>query len=146
MELRHLRYFTAIVEGNGYRAASRRLHVAQPALTQTVLDLEAELETQLFVRENNRITLTPASEVFYGEAKRVLQQADQAVRATRRVAKGITGTLAIGFIPSATQHFLPELLEAFKREHPSVELDVSDLTPSAQMELLLQGELDLGFT
>ena len=146
MELRHLRYFTTIVECKGYREASRYLHIAQPALTQTVLDLEAEIGSKLLVRETYGIAVTPAGEAFYGEAKRTLQQADGAIVAARRAAKGITGSLNIGFIPGATQHFLPELLQSFKREHPSIELDLRELTPSVQMELLLRGELDLGFT
>jgi DNA-binding transcriptional LysR family regulator len=52
MELRHLRYFTAVVQWKGYREASRRLHVAQPAISRTVADLEDELGLKLFSRTN----------------------------------------------------------------------------------------------
>ncbi len=146
MELRHLRYFTAVVECKGYREASRQLHIAQAALSQTVSDLEDELGLELFVRREQRIYLTPAGEAFYIEAKRTLRQAEHAVSAARRAAKGKIGSLAIGFIPGATQHFLPQLIHSFKQQNPDIELSLRELTPSAQMEALAKGALDLGFT
>jgi DNA-binding transcriptional LysR family regulator len=63
MELRHLRYFTAVVQWKGYREASRRLHIAQPAISQTVTDLEQELGLKLFSRAKRIAQLTPEGEV-----------------------------------------------------------------------------------
>ena len=146
MELRHLRYYTAVVEAKGFREASRRLHVAQPALTQTVHDLESELGFKLLERSSRSFATTQPGEVFYHEAKRTLQQADQAVSAATRAATGVTDAIAIGFIPGATEHFLPELLRSFKTKHPHVRLDLRELTPTVQLDALLRGELDLALT
>ena len=146
MELRHLRYYTAVVEAKGFREASRRLHVAQPALTQTVHDLESELGFKLLERGSRSFATTQPGEVFYHEAKRTLQQADQAVLAATRAASGVVDAISIGFIPGATEHFLPELLRSFKARHPHVRLDLRELTPAVQLEALLRGELDLGLT
>jgi DNA-binding transcriptional LysR family regulator len=72
MELRHLRYFTAVVQWRSYREASRRIHVAQPAISQTVADLEKELGLKLFSRAKRVAQLTSEGEVFYAEAVRTL--------------------------------------------------------------------------
>jgi len=66
MELRHLRYFTAVVQWRSYREASRRLHVAQPAISRTVVDVEDELGLKLFSREKRRVQLTPEGEITRG--------------------------------------------------------------------------------
>jgi DNA-binding transcriptional LysR family regulator len=78
MELRHFRYFTAVVQWKGYREASRRLHIAQPAISQTIADLEQELGLKLFSRAKRSAQLTPEGEVFYAEAVRTLAQAELA--------------------------------------------------------------------
>ena len=146
MELRHLRYFIAVVDAKGYRNASRRLHIAQPAVSQTVTDLEDELGLKLFVRKGLQVHLTAPGEVFYQEAKRTLAQAEAAVTAAKRAEKGQTGTLKIGFIPFATQHFLPELLRTYKQQNPGIELSIRELTPARQLEAFAKGELDAAFT
>lgn len=146
MELRHLRYFTAVVECNGFREASRLLRIAQPALSQTVFDLENELAVQLLERRRKSISLTPAGSAFFVEAKAVLAQAENAAAAAKRAAKGETGSLSVAFIPAAVAHFLPELLKAFNKSHPAVELIVRELTPARQMEAFKKNELDIAFT
>src|SRR5690242_17749111 len=114
MELRHLRYFTAVVQWKSYREASRRIHVAQPAISQTIANLEEELGLKLFLRAKRAAHLTPEGEVFYGEAVRTLAQAQLAIETARRAARGEIGRLSIGFLGSATSVFLPELVRKFK--------------------------------
>src|SRR5580704_6746637 len=106
MELRHLRYFTAVVQWKGYREASRQIHVAQPAISQTVVDLEEELGLKLFSRAKRIAQLTPEGEIFYSEAMRTLAQAELAISTAKRAAKGDIGKLSIGFLGSATYAFL----------------------------------------
>ena len=146
MELRHLRYFTAVVQWKGYREASRRLHVAQPAISQTVADLEEELGLKLFSREKRVAQLTPEGEIFYREALRTLAQAELAVDTAKRAAKGEVGRLSIGFLGSATYAFLPELVRTFKAQYPGVKLTLQELTPLQQEAAFDKGQIDIGFT
>ena len=146
MELRHLRYFTAVVQWKGYREASRRLHVAQPAISQTVADLEEELGLKLFSRAKRIAQLTPEGEIFYTEALRTLSQAELAINTARRAAKGEVGKLSIGFLGSATYSFLPELIRTFKTKYPGVKLTLQELTPSQQEAAFQKGDIDIGFT
>lgn len=146
MELRHLRYFTAVVKWMGYREASRRLHIAQPAISQTVADLEQELGLKLFSRTGRKAQLTPEGELFYAEAVRTLEQADLAINTAKRAAKGEIGKLSIGFIGSATYMFLPELVRKFKAQHPGVKLILLELSPLDQDIALDNGLIDIGFT
>src|SRR5262249_51463525 len=146
MELRHLRYFTAVVQWKGYREASRRLHVAQPAISRTVADLEDELGLKLFSRAKRVAQLTPEGEVFYEEAVRTLAQAELAVNSAKRAANGEIGKLSIGFLGSATYAFLPELVRTFKAQYPGVKLTLQELTPLQQEAAFDEGLIDIGFT
>jgi DNA-binding transcriptional LysR family regulator len=146
MELRHLRYFTAVVQWKGYREASRRLHVAQPAISQTVADLEEELGLKLFSRERRVARVTPEGEVFYAEAMRTLAQAELAISTAKRAAKGEIGRLSIGFLGSATYAFLPELVRTFKAQYPGVKLTLQELAPLQQEAAFDKGLIDIGFT
>jgi DNA-binding transcriptional LysR family regulator len=146
MELRHLRYFTAVVQWKGYREASRHLHIAQPAISQTVVDLEQELGLKLFSRTGRKARLTPEGEVFYEEAVRTLEQAESAINTAKRAAKGEIGKLSIGFIGAATYIFLPELVRAYKTRYPGVKLTLQELSPSDQEAAFDQGLIDIGFT
>jgi DNA-binding transcriptional LysR family regulator len=146
MELRHLRYFTSVVQWKGYREASRRLHVAQPAISQTVADLEEELGLKLFSRERRVARLTPEGEVFYLEAMRTLAQAELAISTAKRAAKGEIGRLSIGFLGSATYAFLPELIRNFKAQYPGVKLTLQELAPVQQEVAFDKGLIDIGFT
>src|ERR1700751_5079125 len=118
MELRHLRYFTAVVQWKSYREASRRIHISQPAISQTVVDLEEELGLSLFSRTKRIAQLTPEGEVFYAEAVRALAQVELAVETARRAAKGEIGSLSIGFLGSATSAFLPDRVPKCKSTYP----------------------------
>ena len=66
MELRHFRYFAAVARYLNYSEASRQLHVAQPAISQTILDLEEEVGAKLFTRSNRKVQLTAAGAAFAG--------------------------------------------------------------------------------
>ena len=146
MELRHLRYFTAVVQWKGYREASRRLHVAQPAISRTVSDIEHELGLRLFSRARRLAQLTPEGEAFYPEALRTLAQADLAINTAKRAAKGEIGKLTIGFLGSATYLFLPEIVRTFRAQHPGIVLTLLELTPLQQEIAFEKGEIDIGFT
>jgi len=146
MELRHLRYFTAVVESKGYREASRRLHIAQPSISQAVSDLEDELGLKLFSRTGRNALLRPEGEMFYADAVRILQQAETAILTAKRAAQGKVGRLSIGFIGSATLSFLPDLIRRYKLEYPNVKLALHDLYPVELDQACDRGEIDIAIT
>jgi DNA-binding transcriptional LysR family regulator len=146
MELRHLRYFTAVAECKGYREASRRLHIAQPSISQAVSDLEDELGLKLFSRTHRNARLRPEAEIFYEDAVRILQQAETAILTAKRAAQGKVGRLSIGFIGSATLSFLPDLIRRYKQAYPNVRLALHDLYPVELDRAYDRGEIDIAIT
>jgi DNA-binding transcriptional LysR family regulator len=146
MELRHLRYFTAVVQWKGYREASRHLYVAQPSISETVSDLETELGIKLFSREGRVARLTPEGQVFYEEALKTLAQAERSITTAQRAAKGEIGRLGIGFIGFATYPFLSDLLRKYKTRYPGVALRLEENVPSGQDMAFDREEIDIGFT
>jgi DNA-binding transcriptional LysR family regulator len=146
MELRHLRYFVAVARHLNYSEASRRLHVAQPAVSQTILDLEEELEVKLLLRTKRSVQLTAAGTTFLREAEEILRRADEARRLTQRAARGEVGSLGIGFFGAAAAPILPALVQTYRRKFPDVELHLYEMNPDQQLAAFDDGRLDLGFS
>jgi DNA-binding transcriptional LysR family regulator len=146
MELRHLRYFTAVAEHLNYSEASRRIYVAQPAISQTILDLEAELGVRLLLRDRCTVRLTAAGETLRREALEILRRTEEAVRLTRRASLGEVGRLRIGCFAAANVAFLAGLVQEYHRRFPNVDLTLHDLRPTQQLEAFDQGQLDVGFS
>src|SRR5258708_10129364 len=145
MELRHLRYFTAVVQWKGYREASRHLYVAQPSISEAIFDLESELGIRLFSREGGVARLTAEGQVFYEEAVKTLVQAERSIATAQRAAKGEIGRLGIGFIGFASSPFVPGLLRKYKTRYPRVALRLVEDVPSGQDIAFDRGEIDIGF-
>jgi DNA-binding transcriptional LysR family regulator len=110
MELRHLHYFAAVAESCHCSRAAERLRIAQPALSQAVRQLEAELGTPLLERATRQVSLTPAGEFFLAETRRILDAVDAGVRGVRRIADGRFGLVRTNGSPPPARS---------RRGHPS---------------------------
>jgi DNA-binding transcriptional LysR family regulator len=141
MELRHLRYFTAVADHGSFNKAAQILHLTQPALSRQVKDLEEEVGVPLLVRGPNAVTLTPTGESFYEDARDVLARAAKAVER----ARGERGKEAVrvGYIPATVDGIMATALEKFQTENPSVRVELADLLPNEMQEAGLKGELDV---
>src|SRR5260370_1524115 len=95
MELRHLRYFVAVGEEQHYGRAAERLHVAQPALSRQIQDLEKEMGFVLFDRLPRGVRLNAAGKLFLNQARRILQDLDEAKLRAHRIAHPKTRTPSI---------------------------------------------------
>jgi len=146
MELRHLRYFVAVGEEQHYGRAAQRLRVAQPALSRQIQDLEAEIGFKLFDRLPRGVKISAAGKYFLEDARRVLQQVNEAATRARRVALGQSGALRVGFVESISWHgAVPESFRQFREQHPEAELQLRPSSSLEQIEAVGAGRLDAGF-
>jgi len=145
MELRHLRYFVAVAEQLHFRYAAEIMHVAQPALSQQIKQLEEEIGVTLFERSRHKVCLTPAGKAFYENAQRILQQADQAVAKARKVESGDAGTIRIGFVSTAAIRVLPVAMKKLQKQIPQAEVELNELAAGEQVDRLYREQLDIGF-
>ncbi|HET6177747.1 MAG TPA: LysR substrate-binding domain-containing protein [Candidatus Sulfotelmatobacter sp.] len=144
MELRQLRYFVAVAEDLHFGHAAQRLRIAQPALSRQIQALEKELLVQLLFRNRRRVQITPAGQVFLDRARLILSRADEAVLAAQRAGGGVSGSLNLGFVGSATYDVLPSVLRSFRHAAPNVDLTLSEMTAHAQLEALTEKRIDIG--
>lgn len=147
MELRHLRYFVGVGEEQHFGRAAARLHVAQPALSRQIQDLEREMGFLLFDRLPRGVRLSDAGKVFLSDARRILQDVDAAKRRAERIALGQAGTLRIGIATAVSWHgVVVNAFREFRHRHPDVELVLHHLVSVHQVEAVLSGRLDAGFS
>ena len=146
MEFRHLRYFQAVAEELSFSKAAHRLHVAQPALSRTVKELEERLGVELLARTRRSVALTPAGSMLLHETGLLLQRLDEAVRRVKRTAAGEEGELRLGYIGPPTQAFLGRIVKEFRRRYPRVSVVLEERTPERVWEMVARGRLAVGLT
>jgi DNA-binding transcriptional LysR family regulator len=138
MDVRQLRSFTVLAEECHFGRAAARLHLAQPALSQQIRQLERELGGALFTRSTRRVALTGAGELLLTRARAVLALLARAEDEQARLAQGSLGTVGIGFIGTATYDVLPGVARQLRGELPGLRLDLRGemLTPELVARLL----------
>jgi LysR family hca operon transcriptional activator len=146
MELRHLRYFVAVVEeGSLTTAAEHRLHTSQPSLSRQIRDLEYEVGAELLSRSVHGVELTAAGKAFLDHARLALMQADTAVEAARRAAQPARKTFAIGFQTGHEMNWMPRAMHVLRDELKNIAVTVSsDYSPDLA-EALARRRLDVAF-
>jgi DNA-binding transcriptional LysR family regulator len=144
MELRHLRYFKAVAEELSFTRASALLRVAQSAVSAQIRDLETELGVALFERNSRQVQLTAAGKIFLSGIDQIFQTLEDTGRKLRRIGRGDAAALAIGFTGAQSHEWMPQVLKRFRIRHPAVEISLSEMVPSQQLEALLARTLDIG--
>ncbi|MDX6645202.1 MAG: hypothetical protein QOK40_929 [Miltoncostaeaceae bacterium] len=143
IELRHLRYFMAVVEELHFGNAARRLHIAQPPLSQAIRRLEAELGVQLFDRTSRSVTVTEAGRVLAEEARCVLTSFEHLLAEVGRTG-GAEELLRIGCPPQVPMDRLQLFLLGILEGASGCEVEVTHLHTPDQVLRLSAGQLDLG--
>jgi DNA-binding transcriptional LysR family regulator len=142
--LEQLRGFVAVADELHFGRAAARLKMTQPPLSRQIQKLERVVGAQLLERDNRRVTLTAAGDVFLVEARRLLSLADSAPEVARRVSSGSSGVVRIGFTAASTYGTLGRLLNVLARALPDVDLDLAEMVTREQVAGLLNEEVDLG--
>ncbi|GAB5561026.1 MAG: LysR substrate-binding domain-containing protein [Synoicihabitans sp.] len=146
MELRHMRTFAAVAEHLSFTAAANEMRVAQPAVSQTIRDLEDEMGVQLFWRTKRSVRLTAAGTTFRHQVQRLLRDADAAVEETQRAARGEVGRISVGFMGPAMRPVLPGILADYESRYPAVKVMLEEMMPDQQEAAFRAGRLDVGFS
>src|ERR1700679_557514 len=145
MDERRLRYFLAVVEDGGVTRAARRLHVAQPSLSQALHTLEREVGAELFHRVGRGLRITAAGEALVGPARQALRTFDAARAAVGEVGELVSGTLQVAALATLAVDPLSPLIGGFRREHPGVVVRGREHESAAAVSRLVRaGECERG--
>lgn len=145
MDFKKLRYFSVTAAEGSFHRASALLHVAQPALSRQIRDLEEEIGTSLFLRSSKGVRLSPAGEVLLAEVERLLPQIDLARETARRAGMGQFGVLRVGFTTIvACMRFATSAFAAACERNQGVNYRLSIVPSDDQVAALQRGDIDVG--
>jgi molybdate transport repressor ModE-like protein len=144
--LEKLRLFLVILEEGSLRRAADRLRISQSAITRQIQALELELGGHVLERTSAGVRPTNGGAVLAERAKRLLADYDSTTAEVRRLNRGDSERLRIGYIASAVQEYLGPALAVLRRDHPRLKVEMLDQTPGEMIIALRQGKIDLALT
>lgn len=144
METRHLKYFIAVAEERHFGRAAKRLHIAQPPLSQQIRQLEEQLGTLLLVRTTRKVELTPAGQLLLDRGRRFVDALEALESDVAQVGAGVTGVIRAGFTGTATYRLMPIIVQSARRRLPGLRITVQGEMLTPQIEAALEeGRLDV---
>jgi DNA-binding transcriptional LysR family regulator len=147
MDLRRLRLFLAVVDEGGFTAAARAVHVAQPAVSLAVRELEEELGAPLLVRSRQGVRLTAAGEALAAPARQAVRDVEIAAAAVAAVTGLVAGRLDVASLPTMAADPLADLVGAFRRAHPAVQVRLAAPNDAEEIAAAVRsGEAEVGVT
>lgn len=145
IELRHMRYFLAVAEELHFRKAAEKLFISQPGLSRQIKLLEEELGVVLFERHNRKVVLTKVGEYLKTEFSLQLKTLSHTLDNAKLLHDGKKGELKIGYVGSAMQDVIPNLLLNFEKKNPNVLFHLKEIDNQQQIDNLLSMSIDIGF-
>lgn len=145
IEIRHLNYFLAVAEELHFRKAADKLFISQPGLSRQIKQLEEDLGVTLFERNNRNVTLTKAGEYLQKEISVHLKVLNTILNTTKRINDGVDGNLNFGYVGSAMQHIIPDLLVQIRNEYANIHFNLKEMDNQKQLDNLQTHEIDIGF-
>jgi len=144
MELLQLKYFQTVARREHMTRAAAELGIAQPALSQTIARLEAELGVSLFERVGRGIRLSDFGKAYAQRVERIFQELEQGQRDISAIAAGAQGEIELAL--SVATHLLPDLLNGFRHHHPAIRFHLSQHDVTTMAQQLSRGAYDLCIT
>ncbi|MFT5761656.1 MAG: DNA-binding transcriptional LysR family regulator [Polaribacter sp.] len=145
IEIRHLKYFLAVAEDLHFRKAAERLFISQPGLSKQIKQMEIGLGIVLFERHNRKVILTNAGEYLKRELAINLKNIEHTLNHAKLLNEGKNGDLKFGYVGSAMQEIIPNLLVNFKNDYPNIVFSLKEMDNQKQIDGLLSYDLDVGF-
>ena len=135
----------AVAEERHFGRAAERLRMAQPPLSRQIRDLEEKLGVELFERHSRGAEPTEAARLLLSEARAALAHVGRIEDTARRAGRGELGSLAVGFVGSASYTVVPEIIRRFGERFPEVELTLQEMSSAEQARALNDGLIEVGF-
>jgi DNA-binding transcriptional LysR family regulator len=143
MNLSQLEYFVAVAEEGGFTNAARRVHISQSGVSAQIRRLERELGTELFDRTGRDVALTSGGRAALGPARATLAAAASVRAAVDEVTGLLRGEVRVGMVVGCTVAPLFDALDHFHRQHPRIEISLSEARSDVLLEQVRTGEVDL---
>lgn len=143
IKLRDLQYLTAIAEHKHFGKAAKACFVSQPTLSGQLMKLEEQLGLTLVERETRKVMLTPAGEQLLGQARQVLQAADDFELAAKALLDPLAGDLHIGLIPTLAPYLLPHIMADLNETLPNINFFLHENKTQNLLTELKEGKLDV---
>jgi len=143
MELRQIHYFIEVAKREHVTEAAHALHVAQSAVSRQIVNLEAELGVDLFIREGRNVKLTPIGTMFLEQMQQAMKLVDNAKREVEEFLDPEKGTIRIGFPSSLAAYTLPTAISAFRERYPLVKFQLIQASYQNLIDGVGKGEFNL---
>ncbi|WP_043930680.1 LysR substrate-binding domain-containing protein [Bacillus sp. EB01] len=143
MELRQIQYFIEVAKREHVTEAAVSLHVAQSAVSRQIVNLEAELGVDLFIREGRNVKLTPIGKTFLEHMEEAMKVIDNATREVQEYLDPERGVIRIGFPSSLAAYTLPTVISEFREQHPHVKFELKQNSYTELINAVVKGDLDM---
>lgn len=140
---RQIRYFLAVVDAGQVSAAARALNVSQSAVTLSIKDMEGMLGTELFDRLPTGLRLTRAGQKFRHHARNIAVSFEAAVKSVEATDDAVTGQVRLGMSWTLSSYFAFPVIEHFARQHPRIDVQLTEEPRETLERALVENELDL---
>lgn len=144
MDIRQLKYFYTIAEEGQITSAAKKLHMAQPPLSQQLKILEDELGVKLIKRGSRHIQLTDSGKILMNRARQILELTSSVKKEINDFSKGLKGTLSLGTISSSGAVLLNEKLLKFHKEHSDIRFEIYEGNTYELIDMLNKGIIEIG--
>lgn len=146
MDIKQLEYFICVAELLNFTKAAEKLYISQTAISQQIKSLEDSLNVTLFIRNNRKVSLTPAGEAFYKKSKLIVNDVNEAINEAVKTASGYNGSLKIGFTSGHSTFIIYNLVKRFLIKYPDIDITILDDNFGNLYEDLNNKNLDLVFS
>ena len=145
VELRQLQSFLVLAEELHFRNAAEKLFISQPGLSKQIQQLESHLGVQLLERDRRNVRLTVSGTYLQKQIEYINGFLSNTFTHLKNLEEGIEGELKIGFVGSAMQKVIPELIKKCNQKFPELHFVLDEMSNQAQIDAIENYQIDLGF-
>ncbi len=145
MNLNQLKYFISVAEQKNFTRAAKQNYISQTAITQQIKSLEKTVGVPLLIRDKHHVELTAAGKTYLRDAKKIIQQSDDALRLARLASVGVTGQVSIGYVTGYGKGNFSASLRNFHNAFPDVKIDLVRANSSVLLNMAAQNSCDVVF-